>query len=258
MCEIFGIKIHSLILAEAVQKIKELANLSQKSLVVTANPEILLQAYYDSRLKTKINRAAFVLADGIGIIIISRFIGQPITKSRVTGVDLVEELAKQSTTNKLTLFLIGKDEIILQKATQNLKSKYPDAKILGYGVGPIFSKNQTMPILDNVNQFLIKKVNNLSPDIVLVGFGSPKQDNWLDYYLPQLNCRVGIGVGGSFDYLSQTINRAPVMWRKLGFEWLYRLINEPIRLKRIIKAVVLFPLLAIFYHIKQNVLRRTS
>lgn len=252
MCEIFGIKINDLSLAKAIQKIEELVQLKQKNLIVTANPEILLKAYKNSEFKNKIKQAKIILVDGIGVMMVCKLLGQTINQGRVTGVDLVEELAKQSQISDFSLFFVGEDEVILQKATQNLKIKYPNAKILGYSVGPVFSENQKMPILDQTNNELIKKINYLKPDILLVGFGSPKQDNWLNYYLPLVDCFVGIGVGGTFDYLSGQTERAPIFWRKLGFEWLYRVIKQPFRFKRIINAVVLFPLLAIFYRFKHK------
>ncbi|MFA4818259.1 MAG: WecB/TagA/CpsF family glycosyltransferase [Patescibacteria group bacterium] len=258
MLHIFNIKIDDCNLGEIVEKIKAYIRSNQRTFVVTANPEILLRAHKNKQYHAIISRARLVCIDGAGVILASYLLGKPLKQGRVTGADLVEELAKQSEANDFTLYFVGYNDNVLQKATQNLKLKYPNCKIAGYAEGPFFNVNQTMPINNQDNNWLVNDIKAKKPDILLVGFGSPKQDYWLDYYLPLLPCKVGIGVGGSFDYFAGAIKRAPKAWQSLGLEWLYRLVKQPVRLRRIFNAVVVFPLVVIFYCLFSKVPRGTS
>ncbi len=211
-------------------------------LVVTANPEILVMAYKNSQYRAVLQAAGLVLADGAGTVLASYFTGDPLSKGRVIGVDLVESLMAGHGAPGCSVFLLGKSADILQKATHNIMSKYGKSSVIGYEEAPQFVD---IAELDSNRQHieLISKINNTHPDILLVGFGHPKQELWLDKYLGQTGAKVGIGVGGSFDYISGVVKRPNLYIRKVGLEWAVRLFRQPIRYRRIINACIVFPCL---------------
>ena len=83
------------------------------------------------------------------------------------------------------------------------------------------------------NEELINKINCLKPNIVIVALGSPKQEKWIYLNKNKINANVFMGVGGAFDVIGGKVRRAPVIIRKIGLEWLYRIIREPKRMKQL-------------------------
>lgn len=246
MLRIFGLTINNWSLAETVGQIKSWLTKSEQRLMVTANPEILLKARNDAAYHRLINQAALRVADGVGVILISYLFGKPLHHGRVRGVDLVEKLLSDSQLAGYKVFLVGGSETGLSEVARHYGIG------ISYAVGPQFSDWQELPLNDRANDELINKINQANPDLLLVGFGAPKQERWLSYYLPQLpSVRAGIGVGGSFDYLGGRVRRAPLVMQLLGLEWLWRLILQPGRIVRIINAAIIFPILAIFDQFKQ-------
>ncbi len=249
MLEIFRTKIDSLSLNEVLIKIKEFLTDGKQHLIVTINPEILLKVRADKNYQDIIKSADLRVVDGFGIILMSYLLGRPLKKGRITGVELTQVLVKEFNN---PLFLIGSDSDILQKTTHNLSIKYGKNNIIGYEIGPFFSNDSEFPLHNSINEKLINIINQLKPDILLVGFGAPKQEKWISYYLSKLpSVKLAIGVGGTFDYLSSSILRAPKFFRKIGLEWLWRLIRQPKRLFRIIRAVIVFPILVIIDRFKK-------
>ena len=245
MLSIFGLPIADLDLAEAVERINALVRGHGQHLVVTANPEILVYAQKNQNYREVLAQADLLLPDGVGVVLVSYLCGQPLTRGRVPGVELVERLIAESGNKGYSLFLIGSSKDILDKTTHYFAYKYSKINIIGYNEGPIFAITDHFPLNLPANDHLIQDIKNLKPDIILVAFGHPKQELWLNYYLPLLPVKVGIGVGGTFDYFAKVAKRAPAWLRKLGLEWLWRFGNEPKRLGRILTAVVVFPTLVL-------------
>lgn len=244
---IFGVPIHDFGLEGVLAKIKDivLSNSSGK-LIITANPEILLEARKNKDYKNILQSAELVLPDGVGVTLASLFYSRPILNGRVIGRILAEELIKISKDNNYTIFLTGtQNNDILSKAIENLKNKsvhYCRSLIVGSHAGPQFSKDDKYPLNDLENEKLLDLIKQTKPDILLVAFGHPKQEMWLKHYLPQLPVKVGIGIGGTLDYWAGLVDKPPILFSKFGLEWLWRLIKQPkIRFKRVFRAVVLFP-----------------
>ncbi len=241
---LFGLSVSNLGFAGTLGRIIGFAKGDGHHLVITANPEIMVYAHNHPEYRQILQGASLVVADGIGLVMASYLSSSPLTNGRVVGIDLVKELVKNSGEKGYSVFLVGVDNEILQKATLNLSSSYSKINIVGYKQGPIFAKNAQFPLSDLKNDELLVAINQAKPDILLVGFGHPKQELWLNYYLPQLPVKVGIGVGGSFDYLAGDIKRSPRVLQMIGLEWLWRLFSNPwLRLARIFTAVAVFPIL---------------
>jgi N-acetylglucosaminyldiphosphoundecaprenol N-acetyl-beta-D-mannosaminyltransferase len=181
-----------------------------------------MYAQRDARFRALVERAALSLCDTIGILLASRARGGPL-RERVTGVDLIDPLAERSAAGNLRLFFFGAAPGVAERAAIAVQRRYPGAIVAGTRDG-YFAPAQSPTIAASIAAS--------GANVLLVGLGSPKQEYWLEEYLDATGCGVGIGIGGSFDVLAGTVPRAPLVWRRAGLEWLYRLVREPSRWRR--------------------------
>jgi N-acetylglucosaminyldiphosphoundecaprenol N-acetyl-beta-D-mannosaminyltransferase len=142
-------------------------------------------------------------------------------KKRISGADFIWDLAKFSAERRLKVFLLGGAPTIAERTALQLQSKIPDLRIAG-----VNSKDPK----DTAE--IVSQINKSKADILLVAFGAPKQEFWLSENLNKTDCKIGIGVGGSFDFIAGVKKRAPAWMQKSGLEWLYRLISQPSRILR--------------------------
>lgn len=226
MSNIMGIEFSDGTLKETVNTLSEIIDGKYTKLthVITANPEIALKIMQDEKFREISQNADLITPDGIGIVYASKLLGGNI-KERVTGFDLVvslfEKRKKQSKT--LKLYALGADQDTIKKAVTNIENTYPNVQVIGYKDG-YFGKEEESKI--------VKEINECKPDLLLVGLGSPKQEEFIFRHKAYLNTKVSIGVGGTFDVLSGNVKRAPEIYQKLGMEWFYRLVTNPKRFKR--------------------------
>lgn len=193
----------------------------KKSFVVTANPEIVMYAKKDPNYMSLIKEADYVIADGIGIIKGSKMLGTPIVE-RVAGYDLMLALLEEANQQGSRVYLLGAKEDVLQSTVAKVKKLYPSINLIG-------SRNG---YFDFSASAVIEAVQATQPDIVFVAIGYPKQEQWIHQYMKTASKGLLMGVGGSFDVLSGKSKRAPKIFIKLNIEWLYRLIKQPFRIKR--------------------------
>jgi N-acetylglucosaminyldiphosphoundecaprenol N-acetyl-beta-D-mannosaminyltransferase len=186
---------------------------SEKYYIVTPNPELLVIASKDNKYKAILNKAKLALPDGIGVMLAGRILGRPL-KERMHGVDLLEKLCKEVSKQPITVGFLGAGSGVAVRTAECLQKKYPGLKV------SIVSEEWTEDLKD-------KKT-----DILFVAFGSPKQEIWISENLEKLPVKVLIGVGGAFDFVSGKVRRAPLLVRKIGLEWLFRLVIQPWRIKR--------------------------
>jgi len=206
---------------EATLEILRLARSPQNSQVVTLGTEMVVRAQRDGWFRDIINASQLSLCDTVGVLVAARLHGLRVTQ-RVTGVDLIENVCARST-GEISVFLLGGADGIAQKASVTLQQRYPGARIAGTRNG-FFRDSETPQICAGIAAS--------KATILFAGLGFPRQELWLHQHLRQTGCSVGIGVGGSFDVISGNLKRAPVIWRRLGLEWLYRLVTEPWRWRR--------------------------
>lgn len=221
--DILGIPFVNTTQSQFVQKLDEhLAN-QDKVFVVTANPEIVMMANENQQYKTIIDQATYITADGIGVVKAAQLLNRPIPE-RVTGYDTMINLLQLAEQKHYGIYLLGGQQETLEKAVTNIKASHPQIKIVGQHNG----------FFDWNNNTILDEIKETQPDLIFVALGVPRQENWIAENLPSLQKGVCIGVGGSFDVIAGTVERAPVAWQKANLEWLYRLIKQPSRWKRML------------------------
>jgi len=205
---------------EIITDLRERMKAGQQSTIIAVNPEKVMAAEKNEELRQLINSATYQIADGVGILLASKMKGGKIS-SRVTGVDMMDRLIRFAAEENHKVFLFGAKEEVVTAAKQKLEEKYPRLVISGYENG--YEKDHDK---------IVKNINASEAELLFVAMGSPKQELWIRENMGKLNVKVFQGVGGSFDVFSGKVQRAPLLFRKLGIEWLYRLLKEPKRFKR--------------------------
>lgn len=188
---------------------------------VAINPEKVMRARREPALRPVLEGAGLQIPDGIGIVLASRLRGGPIQK-RVTGIDLAMNFCQEAATRGWPVFLLGAAPGVAEAAGAELLRRYPNLHIAGTGDGYFRGKDHDVA----------RRVRDSGARILFLALGSPAQEYWMQAYLAETGCRVGLGVGGTFDVLAGRMERAPRSMRKLGLEWFYRLIREPSRYRR--------------------------
>ncbi len=194
--------------------------------IVTLNPEIVMAAQRDESLRAAITSADLCIADGVGVVWAARRRGQRL--ERVTGVDLLERTAQVAAARGWRLFLLGAAPGIAELAGEVLQRRYPGLQLAGaYSGGPQATARDD----------ILTRLATMRPDILFVAFGSPAQERWiagLREVLGAAGVSVAVGVGGAFDFIAGHVPRAPRWMRRVGLEWLYRLLREPWRWRRML------------------------
>ncbi len=222
--EILGSPVDVLTMQSTVQQIADSIAERQTCQVVTANAEILYAAWRDPQLFLVLHDAQLVTADGMGVVLASRLLGQSLPE-RVAGYDLMHELAAYGQRLGWRIYLLGASPEVVRDAATKLQQLYPGIVIAGYRDGYFRSDQLTMVLHD---------IKQSQADILLAAMGAPKQDLWLHQHLAASGAAVGIGVGGSFDILAGKVERAPVWMQRAGLEWLFRLWKQPGRFWRML------------------------
>lgn len=209
-------------MTESIIEIEKFINEKRFAHVITLNAEIAYQAIMDKELSNIINQADLVTPDGIGIVWSAKLLGYKV-RERVTGIDLMLNICGQAPQKNWSIYLFGAAPNVAEKAGQNLEARHKGLNILASRDG-FFKPEQTSEIINDIK--------NLSPDIIFIALGAPRQEEFIARHRNDLGSSVCIGVGGSFDVIAGIKRRAPNIFIKLNLEWLYRLINEPSRFKR--------------------------
>lgn len=178
-----------------------------------------------------LRRADLVTADGMPLVWISRLLGVPL-KERVTGADLVPRLAEEAAKRKKSLFLLGGKGDVAQEAADVLKLRYPDLKIAGIYSPFVHVEGEAIASAEEEDSAIVERVNGSGADILLIGFGNPKQEVWFDRNRDTLKVPVSIGIGGTYEFIVGSVSRAPEWMQKTGLEWIFRITQDP---KRLIK-----------------------
>lgn len=176
----------------------------------------------DREYREVVNAADLVVPDTIGVVYAARFLGQP-ARERVAGIELVERTCAACARDGIGIFLLGGAQHVAEQAGATLQSRYPGLQVAGTQHGYFSEADERV---------VIERIRLSGARLVLVALGFPRQELWVRRHADALGPVVCIGVGGSLDVLSGKVQRAPETMRKLGLEWLYRLVREPQRLRR--------------------------
>lgn len=207
--------------------------------IATVNPEYIMEARRNPMFKEILSHCTTV-ADGWGVVWAARILNKG-ELERVTGVKLVEEVLKHANEAGEKVFLLGAKLGVAEKAAHLMGKKYPNAHFSWY------EGAQTVKVeKSEESSMTIAKINGFEPDYLLVAYGSPWQDLWIEGNRPYLRVRVAIGVGGTLDEWAGVATPSPAWVDQAGLKWLWRLVHEPSRWRRIMK-VFQFGLL-VMYH----------
>ncbi|WP_433744986.1 WecB/TagA/CpsF family glycosyltransferase [Falsibacillus pallidus] len=215
-----GVEVCSQTYAEITSSLFDDIEKKNKAFIVAINPEKIMKAQDDAKLKELLNRANYQIPDGMGVIVAS-ILKKGKIRERVTGIDMMLTLCRESVHKGKKVFLYGAKPGVADEAKEKLEEMYPGIQIVGTIDG--YVKDE---------QYIKSTINEANPDIIFVALGSPAQEYWILNHMNELAPMVYQGVGGSFDVISGKIKRAPQAFQKLGLEWFYRLMKEPWRWKR--------------------------
>jgi N-acetylmannosaminyltransferase (EC 2.4.1.187) len=219
---ILGIPIHDKPLDEAVEQAAAWVKEGNVHQMATVNPEFVMAARRDPAFRAVLERADLCLPDGVGITLAARYLGRPL-RERVAGVDLVEALAARAAQDGWRVFFLGAAPGVADRAASLLAARYPGLTVAGTHAGSPRGEEE-----DDI----VRRVREAGTDVLLIAYGAPAQDLWLARNLARTGAKVGVGVGGAFDYIAGVVPRAPRWMRRVGLEWLYRLIRQPWRWRR--------------------------
>lgn len=193
--------------------------------IATANVDFLINSVRDEELRETLIRCDIVLADGMPLVWASYLLRAGL-KERVTGADLVPQLASLSAERGYRLFLLGASEESSAGTAKWMLENFPGVRI----VGRYCPDHKPLEEMDHKE--ILSRIEKASPDILLVAFGNPKQEKWLAMHRHVLKVPVCIGVGGSFDFLGGKVSRAPLWMQRYSLEWLYRAMQDPPRMAK--------------------------
>lgn len=219
---ILGVGFDKYSLSEFEEKFLDRLKKRQSTLIVTANPEIVMTAKDDPSYRDIINNVAdYVTADGIGIVKAARMLGKRLPE-RVTGYDLFTWFLDTANQDKLRVYLIGAKPEVIQAVEKKVKSEYPDIDLVGCEDGYFKDSLETVA----------SRIKAAQPDLVFAALGFPKQERLLAILREEGLAATMMGVGGSFDVFSGMAKRAPKAFQDAHLEWFYRLLKEPTRIGR--------------------------
>lgn len=218
--DVMGVQFDNVTLAEAVAAGMALTEGPECSYLVTPNSEIVYECRKTEGLTEVLNGAALVLPDGIGVVYASRILKRPL-KEKVAGVDFAAALVGELARTGKSLFLLGSQPGVAELAAEKLRERNPGLRIAGTHDGYF---KEDGPVLEEIRAS--------GADVVFVGLGAPKQELWMAKNGKATGASLLAGLGGSLNVFAGVTQRAPDPWIRLGLEWLYRLLKEPWRFKR--------------------------
>ncbi len=221
--QILGVPVHSVTTADVLHLVEGYMIQRRLHQIATVNPEFIMTAQNDAEFRQILNETDLCIADGIGLLMAGRWLGQPLPE-RVAGSDLVYQLAELAARHDWSLYLLGAGPGVAEEAGQILAKRYPGLTIAGvYEGSPDPSENES----------IVKRINDSQADILYVAYGAPRQDKWIARNRHNLtSVRLAMGIGGSLDFITGRSIRAPRWMQRAGLEWLHRLYKEPWRWRR--------------------------
>jgi N-acetylglucosaminyldiphosphoundecaprenol N-acetyl-beta-D-mannosaminyltransferase len=236
---VWGLPLAPITFDRALDRIDRLVEAGRPSLVITANLNYAMLADTNPRLRAVTDRAALVLADGMPLVWWSKLGPRPLPE-RVAGSDLIYGICERAAKHGHGIYLLGAAPGVADEAAARLVVRYAGLRIVGVECPPF--RKQTA----DEEREQIERIRSAKPDILLVAFGQPKGEFWIDEWLERLGVPVCIQVGATLDFVAGRVKRSPRWMQKTGLEWVYRMLQEPSRLAKRYLDNLLFLLRAVF------------
>ena len=241
--DFLGLKIGALTADEMIEKIMEFALGGKNKMMAYLNAHCINISFQDSEYRNILRNSDLVYAGGKGIVWASRLFKEALPQ-RVNILDFFDRLAVELSSRNIGIYLLGGKSDVIKNAAARLKRPPFNLRILGFHHG-FFDKEEEASI--------VREINMLHPDILMVGLGVPKQEKWISAHLDELNVNLCWAVGAAFEWLSGLRKKAPCRMIMCGFEWLYRLFQEPARLwKRYLIGNIIFIYHVLVWRIRQG------
>lgn len=219
---LFGVPIDNLTLGETLDRIEEMIRNGATHQHVVVNVDKIVKLQADPQLRKAILSCDLVNADGQPVVWASRILQQPI-KERVAGVDLFGSLVERCAQRGYRPYFLGAQQEVVERAVSVLKAKHPNLQVAGWRNG-YWKPDEERRVVDDIRR--------TKPEILFVAMSSPKKELFLAAWKEELNVPFVMGVGGTFDVVAGRVRRAPRWMQEWGFEWLFRLAQEPRRMWR--------------------------
>jgi N-acetylglucosaminyldiphosphoundecaprenol N-acetyl-beta-D-mannosaminyltransferase len=236
---LFGIEIDRLTQGAAVARLGDwiAGHARPCRYVVTPNVDHAVMVQENKALQAAYDDASLVLADGMPIVWAARLLRRTLPQ-RVTGSDLVPALfASAKPEQPLRVFLLGAMPGVAERAARNISKHWPATQVVGVYSPPFGFERDA-----EENERILAAIAVAQPDVVIVGFGAPKQELWVHAHRARIAASVAICAGATIDFLAGEKRRAPHWMQRTGLEWLHRCLSEPRRLlKRYARDAFLFP-----------------
>jgi N-acetylglucosaminyldiphosphoundecaprenol N-acetyl-beta-D-mannosaminyltransferase len=218
---VLGVRVDCLDMRAALERVEQLVDAGGHHLIATVNPEFIMRAHREREFARVLESADLCLADGSGVVWAARRQGCAMS-GPVPGVDMIPPLAAMCARRGFRLFLLGAAPGVAAELASRLRTEHPRLEVAAHPGSPDPSSDDETSRLIRAHQ----------TQVLLVAFGAPKQELWIDRMEDRTGVAVAMGVGGAFDYLTGRVPRAPLWMRRAGFEWLHRLIHQPWRISR--------------------------
>jgi len=220
---ILGVRIDNVTYDDALARVEGFLREPGLHQIATVNPEFVVLAQTNAEFRRVLNAGALNVPDGVGLLWAARRLKTPL-RERVAGQELVDRISALAAERGARVFLLGAREGIAERAAEELKKKY-----LRLEIGDCYAGS---PAREEEEE-IVARINASRARILFVAYGPPKQEMWIARVAARLKeVAVALGVGGTFDTLAGIVPRAPQWMRDAGFEWTYRLLREPRRIKR--------------------------
>jgi len=220
---ILGVPVDCVDMARSLDRVADMVAGDRAYTVLAVNPEKVIQAETDPLLRRALAGAGLLIPDGIGVVWAVRLLCKE-HLARVPGAELMPAICAESAARGYRLFLFGASAEVNSQAVAELRRRHPGINIAGHHHGYVDEAGMAA---------VIEAINRSGANVLFVALGSPRQEQWMEKYLPQLPAvRVCQGVGGTFDVLAGRVRRAPLPLRRANLEWFYRLLTQPRRALR--------------------------
>ena len=219
---IIGLPVTALPFDDQITLILKWAKSLSSKVVCIANVHMLVEGYKDRAFTPVLQNADLVTPDGMPLVWMLRLMGAS-NQDRVAGLDVLSALCERASIENISIFFLGSQTAILEKMRAKLEQDFPNLQIAGMEPLPF------RPLSEDEDQAVIQKLNESGCGLVFVSLGCPKQEIWMSQHKNRVQA-VMLGLGGAFPVYAGIHKRAPKMVRSLGFEWLYRFMQEPYRL----------------------------